>query len=158
MIIGRHTRIEPTVAVTEIRGGGYGAGAWVARITGSHPRYHLERDFLARDWSHASRSRRSGLLQFPLVGPGVYEYREFCVGSTAKNWRADGFFHIDHAGQVHPLKDPADLWRLVALYTLPLSADPALGSPGAAELYGRANPTGGCQSPRRTPVAREGGR
>jgi len=83
-----------------VRGGGYGSDAWLAKITGTDPRYHFRREFCTEDTSRLSGSGRSGVIMWQLAGPGLYEYRRFCVGSTAGNWQASGFVLIHPDGGV----------------------------------------------------------
>jgi len=94
------TKIGDKWSVTRVRGGGYGNDAWIAKITGTHPQYHFEREFCPRDESHLSRSGRSGTIGFEMQGPGLYEFRNFCIGCTARNWEWSGFVVIDAEGHV----------------------------------------------------------
>jgi hypothetical protein len=94
------TQIKLNDTFTEIRGGGYGARAWIAKITGRDEKYGLARAFCRKDSSGASRSGRSGVIRFDVTEPGVYEFRDFCVGSTANNWNWSGFVRIDTDGTV----------------------------------------------------------
>ena len=57
-----------------VRGGGCGARAWIARITGLHPKFVFERDFVERH-DNLSNSGRSGTMWWRLPEPGYYEYR-----------------------------------------------------------------------------------
>ena len=100
MDLGEGTFITATTAQTRIRGGGYGATAWLARITGADPTYGLARQFVRADKSSMSGSGRSGVIAWDVPGPGVYEWRAFCVGSTGKNWRSSGFCVIAPDGAV----------------------------------------------------------
>lgn len=79
---------------TKVRGGGYGSDAWIAKITGPDPKYGLKRQFCKRDRSGLSRSGGSGAITFDVNEPGVYEFRGFCVGSTANNWEWSGFIEL----------------------------------------------------------------
>lgn len=88
---------------TDVRGGGYGGEAWIARITGTDPKFGLKRAFLPKDKSGLSGSGRSGSICFELDEPGLYEFRGFCVGSTAKNWEWSGFMLIDDDGTTHEI-------------------------------------------------------
>ncbi len=83
---------------TDIRGGGYGSDAWIARITGPDPKYTFAREFCPKNTSGMSRSGRSGVLRFTVSVPGLYQFRHFCVGSTARNWEWSGFAVLDAAG------------------------------------------------------------
>lgn len=87
-------------AETDIRGGGYGSSAWIAKITGTHPKYGLQREFMRKDKSGMSGSGRSGVIRFEMAGPGIYEFRDFCVGSTANNWNWSGYLDIDADGGI----------------------------------------------------------
>jgi hypothetical protein len=80
---------------TRVRGGGFGRNAWIAKIIGTHPKYKYEREFCDSDENDLSRSGRSGTIRFTLQGPGLYEFRNFCIGSTSRNWEWSGFVLID---------------------------------------------------------------
>jgi len=79
---------------TRVRGGGYGSGAWIARIVGLDTQYVFERRFCRRDESGLSGSGRSGVIEFEVEEPGIYEFRGFCVGTTPKNWEWSGFCEL----------------------------------------------------------------
>lgn len=73
---------------SHVRGGGCGAAAWVARITGPDPKFGLAREFIQKD-SHLSRSGKSGYIDFHITEPGIYEMRgvqpqagDASIGST----------------------------------------------------------------------------
>jgi hypothetical protein len=85
-----------------IRGGGSGGSAWVARVTGTHPKFHLDREFLDKDQEHVSRSRRSGWFTWVLDRPGYYEIRDVQYeAGVASIGRLDrGFLRVDQAGEV----------------------------------------------------------
>jgi hypothetical protein len=80
--IGHQTYVSLQGSRTRVRGGGLGHGAWIARIVGSHPKFHFAREFCYKDRSGLSRSGRSGAIEFTMEGPGLYEYRDFCASST----------------------------------------------------------------------------
>jgi len=105
------TEINLTHAQTDVRGGGYGNDAWIAKVTGLDPKYGLAREFCRRDTSGLSRSGRSGLITFEMLGPGIYEFRNFCVGSTSNNWEWSGFVQVSDDGKVSRLSrtDVVDL-------------------------------------------------
>jgi hypothetical protein len=66
-----------------VRGGGQvGLGAYVARVEGTHSRYHLMRAFVGSD-KHLSRSHRSGTLDFAIHRPGLYETQR--IGTHAQS-------------------------------------------------------------------------
>lgn len=92
------TEITATISKTDIRGGGFGGSAWIAKITGPDPKYHFKREFCRKDKSGLSGSGRSGVIRFEMQGPGLYEFRGFCVGSTAKNWEWSGFALVTEDG------------------------------------------------------------
>lgn len=64
---------------SEIRGGGCGRRAWVAKILGPDDTYGLERVFIERE-ANVSRSGKSGSLHWELTEPGLYEYRDHQLG------------------------------------------------------------------------------
>ena len=94
------TTIDINNTYTDVRGGGYGSGAWIARITGTDPKFGLARAFCRKDKSGLSGSGRSGTIKFDVTEPGIYEFRDFCVGSTARNWNWSGFVSIAEDGTV----------------------------------------------------------
>lgn len=55
---------------TDVRGGGYGGGAWIAKITGLDPTHGLRRQFCRKDKSGLSGSGRSGTITLQVA--------EFC--------------------------------------------------------------------------------
>lgn len=67
-------------AWTTVRGGGFGAGGYVAYIEGIGGRYGLEREFLVPD-RDLSQSGRSGTITWELPTEGVIEVARFSVGS-----------------------------------------------------------------------------
>ena len=79
---------------TDVRGGGYGGSAWIAQITGTDPKFGLKREFCKKDKRGLSGSGRSGTITFDVTSPGVYEFRGFCVGSTARNWEWSGYIEL----------------------------------------------------------------
>src|SRR5690606_23506472 len=83
---------------TDVRGGGFGRTAWIARITGRNPQYGFQREFCRKDTSGLSRSGRSGTIKFHVTTPGIYEFRDFCVGSTLRNWNWSGFILLREDG------------------------------------------------------------
>lgn len=97
------TTIALNNTYTDVRGGGYGSGAWIARCTGRDPKFGLAREFCKKNESGLSRSGRSGTIRFEVDEPGIYEFRGFCRGSTAKNWEWSGFVKIDADGTVTEL-------------------------------------------------------
>ena len=78
--LGDETYVAPRSAETRIRGGGLGVDAWLARITGPHPKFVFEREFLRADRSRMSRSGRSGAITWEIEDDGLYEWRGFCIG------------------------------------------------------------------------------
>lgn len=94
------TQIALNDTYTDVRGGGYGGNAWIAHITGLDSKYGLARKFCERDRSNLSGSGRSGTIKFDVTEPGVYEFRNFCVGSTSRNWEWSGFVSIGDDGTV----------------------------------------------------------
>lgn len=97
---------------TPVRGGGLGARAWVAKLTGTDRRYGFAREFVKKDTSDLSGSGKSGVIRFDVTEPGVYEFRDFCL-STGKNWSWSGFFRINEDGTVEQL-DAAGAKRALA--------------------------------------------
>lgn len=90
--------------VSTIRGGGSGANAWVAQITGPDPKYGLARAFVKKQ-SDTSRSGRSGSLHFEITDPGVYEYRNVQLPAAEKSIGnlVSGFVRVDASGGVEEL-------------------------------------------------------
>jgi len=97
------TEITLTESVTDIRGGGYGANAWIAKITSTDPKFGFKREFCRKNKSGMSGSGRSGIISFEMQGAGIYEFRNFCVGSTARNHEWSGFVLINDDGTVHEI-------------------------------------------------------
>ena len=98
-----------------VRGGGLGAGAWVALICGSDPNYHLARCFV-RGEDHRSRSHRSGTIDFPLREPGIYEMRRMMDHSrTISQGEWGGFFRLDADGQLRAMSREEALEAAAAL-------------------------------------------
>jgi len=102
---------------SEIRGGGQvGASAWVARITGSCPRFRLNREFVRKE-RHASGSGRSGHIDFEIELPGVYELRgvgtnESSISRQARHGGGENtFIEITPDGEVIELSRAAVLER-----------------------------------------------
>ncbi len=86
-------------AFTRVRGGGLGGGAWIARIKGEHSEYKFERDWCRKCTSGLSGSGRSGIIEFDIPGPGLYEFKGFCVGSTKNNSDWSGFILLRDDGR-----------------------------------------------------------
>lgn len=92
---------EPILVITNvIRGGGFGRGAWIARILGPDPKFGLKREFLKSN-SNLSGSGKSGTIDFPIYEPGFYEVRgvqrpkgEASIGDL---WNA--FIEVDKSGK-----------------------------------------------------------
>ena len=95
--LGDGTFITATEAATRVRGGGLGAGAWLAQITGTDPKWRVARDFCARNEDGVSASRKSGVITWEVPGPGLYQYKGFCVSSTRER---SGYVLITDDGQV----------------------------------------------------------
>lgn len=73
-----------------IRGGGIGAGAWIAQITDVDMRWGLKREFVDDDQGPSyGKSQRSGERSWTLEHDGIYEVRNFCTASKSSE---DGFF------------------------------------------------------------------
>lgn len=109
--LGDGTYFGSQRARTRVRGGGYGSDAWVAKIVGLHPKYGLDREFVRADRSGLSGSGRSGSISWDIDEPGIYEIRNFCVGSTANNWEYSSFFEIGEDQSVCELSKAAVLGR-----------------------------------------------
>lgn len=86
-------------AFTRVRGGGFGRGARVARITGKHSKHGFERDWCRKCASGLSGSGKSGIIEFDIPGPGLYEFKGFCVGSTHNNSDWSGFILLREDGR-----------------------------------------------------------
>lgn len=76
---GAGSHIHPDTAWTTVRNGGDGAGGWLARVTGTHPKFRLAREFLDAH-RNLSRSGRSGTVSWDITDPGLYSYGRFCGG------------------------------------------------------------------------------
>lgn len=98
---------------TDVRGGGYGGRAWIARIVGRDTQFGLAREFCKRDASGLSGSGRSGVVSFDVSEPGIYEFRDFCVGSTARNWNWSGFVRLGVDGSSEELTREQVLQEIV---------------------------------------------
>lgn len=99
---------------TDVRGGGYGNRAWIARIVGPDAKFGLSREFCRADKSGLSGSGRSGVISFEVTEPGLYEFRGFCVGSTARNWEWSGFIELAADGSSTELSRAQVLARVQA--------------------------------------------
>lgn len=84
---------------TRIRGGGYGRSAWIAKLTGLDEKFGFQRSF-CRKHPALSASGRSGAISFDVTEPGLYEFRSFCIGSTASNWEWSGFCELTPNGRI----------------------------------------------------------
>ncbi|WP_276973726.1 hypothetical protein [Ferrimicrobium acidiphilum] len=93
--LGEGTFVTATEGVTNVRGGGYGADAWLAKITGPDPKFGFTRQFVKKDTSGLSGSGRSGSIRWDITENGIYEWRKFCIGSTSRNWESSGFCVIE---------------------------------------------------------------
>lgn len=91
---------------SHVRGGGSGGSAWVAKITGLHPDYVFEREFV-RSEDALSRSGRSGQIHFPIAEPGVYEYRgvQYEAGEATIGELDRGFLRVTRDGVEEIRKD-----------------------------------------------------
>lgn len=87
LVLGSHdsSGMDAGKAWISVRGGGLGSGAWIARITGTDPKYGLAREFVDKDESGLSRSRQSGSVGWKLPGDGVYSFGKFCVSSNSES-------------------------------------------------------------------------
>lgn len=92
------TGFTPSTAYTRIRGGGYGGNAWLAHIVGLDEKFGLARKFVQKDSSGVSGSGGSGTITWPIAEPGIYEFRNFCIGSTHRNWEWGGFMEVTSEG------------------------------------------------------------
>jgi hypothetical protein len=72
--------VTATSASRRVRGGGIGATAWLAKITGADAEYGVNREF-SRAGRSLSGSGRSGTIQWVLDGDGIYEYRGWAESS-----------------------------------------------------------------------------
>ena len=88
----KHTYITSNKVQAAVRGGGLGGNAYVAKITGTHPRFGLAREFLRADESGRSNSGKSGLRCWYLPGDGLYEARRLPV-TTRKT--VDVYFVVE---------------------------------------------------------------
>lgn len=85
---------------TRVRSGGAGYGAWIARLTGLDEVYGFERKFCRRDESGLSNSGNSGMVQFQVNEPGIYEFRDFCIGTSPRTGLWSGFVQIFPEGEL----------------------------------------------------------
>lgn len=92
----------------EIRGGGSGSGAWVARITGPDPKWKLAREFVERA-GHVSRSGRSGSFTWEITEPGFYELRgvQYAAGIASIGTLDSGFIKVGADGTVERVSKAA---------------------------------------------------
>lgn len=106
--IGDGTMIGPRKARTRVGGGGtVGGRAWVARITGPHPRDRLEREFCQISRDGRSGSGRSGFMEWVLPRTGVYEARDFAVSSNS-SW--SGFVLAIATGVTMASREDVKAW------------------------------------------------
>lgn len=96
--LGDDTYITPTEAKMRVRGGGFGAGAWLAQIIATDPKFGFAREFIRKNTSDLSGSGKSGTISWEIENSGIYEWRGFCVGSTPRNWESSGFCKITDEG------------------------------------------------------------
>lgn len=108
------TKITLGNTFTDVRGGGYGGSAWIALVTGLDDKFGLKRAFCVRDRSGLSRSGASGSISFAVTRPGIYEFRGFCVGSTARNWEWSGFIELLEGAEPREMTRAEVMERLVA--------------------------------------------
>lgn len=99
--LGDGTFITATEAATRVRGGGLGGDAWLAQITGTDPKWRVARDFCKKNTDELSGSGKSGVITFEVPGPGLYQYKGFCVSSTKVR---SGYVEITDDGQVREVK------------------------------------------------------
>jgi hypothetical protein len=93
------TRITAADAITEVRGL-RGASAWIALITGVDKKFGLARKFCPSRWrGHDPLAPKV----FYLHGPGIYEFRNFCVRDTRSGWQWSGFLKIRQDGTIEQL-------------------------------------------------------
>lgn len=100
--------MEPILTIRgEVRGGGHGRGAWVAKIVGPHPKFGLERQFVNSE-KHLSRSAKSGFIDFKIYEAGIYEVRglqkskdEASIGTL---WNA--FIEVKEDGSFEEVSKP----------------------------------------------------
>ena len=95
--LGEQTFIAPDYAQTRLHNGN-GSKAYVARIVGTSQQYGLKREFVKPDRALTVGKGKSGLLGFPDLEPGIYEYRQFCVNDKLYNWHRNGFFVVTGNG------------------------------------------------------------
>jgi len=82
-------------AWTRVHASVFGLDAWFARLTATDPKVRFKRDWIKPDKSGLTGSDKSGTIAFhgPLTD-GIYEWRDFCVASTASEWRSSGFAEV----------------------------------------------------------------
>lgn len=100
--LSEHAHVHLNAVWMEIRGGGVGGDAYVARLFGHDASFGTQRTYLPVDASGASSTRRSGQLTWALALDGVYEFGKFTLRplqtSTAWFLRRDGeLLQIDRA-------------------------------------------------------------
>lgn len=84
---------------TKVRGGGFGGDAWIAKITGEDSKFTFSRIFCKKCTSSLSGSGKSGFIEFEIPGPGLYQFKGFCVGSTSNNSDWSGFILLREDGR-----------------------------------------------------------
>ena len=98
---GKGSKIAINDTICTVRGGGLGNKSWIAKITGTHPQYGLNREFCKKDRSDLSRSGKSGTVRFEVTEPGIYEYRNFTISSR---YTEDGFVRLNADGSYDDLE------------------------------------------------------
>jgi len=88
--IGDQNVVTATSARMQVRGGGIGTTAWLAKIVGTDPSYGIDREFVDAE-RDLSRSGRSGSISWTLDGDGIYEYRDWAESSRRST---SGFFAV----------------------------------------------------------------
>lgn len=102
------TRENPILTITsEVRGGGYGGSAWIAKITGPDPKYGLARDFVQSE-RNVSRSGKSGTVRFSIYEPGIYEVRsvQLPAGQATIGQLWNGFIEVNPDGSYKNVSKP----------------------------------------------------
>jgi len=92
-----------------VRGGGTGARAWVAKITGADEKFGFQREFVKKDRA-LSRSGKSGAVHFHINEPGIYEYRgvQLPRGEARIGALSAGFLRVTSDGVEEITKSDAE--------------------------------------------------
>lgn len=83
---------------------------WVARITGTHPKYQLAREFLCgqKDYSRSNGLGSRGVYEYFVLDPGIYEVHERLTWKRTRRYfvrvQGEEVTEIDREEVLHCLK------------------------------------------------------